>query len=208
VRTCKADYKSVLRRFKGVKFSVLIRRPRAQDLSAFISAVRRSHAFHRGWVSPPSTRKSYFDYVKRANSVSTRGFLVIHRPTHALVGVININNIIRGPFRSTFLGYYAFADFAGQGLMRQAMRLVQKHVFNRLQLHRVEANIQPGNQASLALVRSCGFVREGYSRRYLKIAGRWRDHERWALLAEDFQSSTRRGLKSRKRASFKRGMTA
>src|SRR5579859_1714692 len=142
-------------------------------------AVRQSCALHRGWVSPPRTRKSYRDYLKRASLPANWGFLVIHRPTRGLVGVININNIIRGSFRSAFLGYYAFAEFAGQGLVCQAMRLVLVHAFKRLKLNRVEANIQPTNRASLALVRSCGFVREGYSRRYLKIAGEWRDHERW-----------------------------
>ena len=65
--------------------------------------------------------------------------------------------------------------------------------FRTLRLHRVEANIQPGNRASIALVERAGFRREGYSRRYLKIAGRWRDHERWALLAEEWQPRGRRG---------------
>jgi ribosomal-protein-alanine N-acetyltransferase len=56
-------------------------------------------------------------------------------------------------------------------------------------LHRLEANIQPGNRASLRLVRRLGFKREGYSRRYLKIRGRWCDHERWAILAEEWRRS-------------------
>ena len=69
------------------------------------------------------------------------------------------------------------------------MLLVLKHAFGKLKLHRVEANIQPGNRASIALAKKCGFVREGLSRRMLKVRGRWKDHERWALLAEDFRSS-------------------
>ncbi len=68
--------------------------------------------------------------------------------------------------------------------MSQGIGLVLQYAFGRLRLHRVEANIQPDNRASRALARRCGFVREGYSRRYLKIHGQWRDHERWAILAD------------------------
>ena len=71
--------------------------------------------------------------------------------------------------------------------MTDALPLVLDHAFGALGLHRVEANIMPTNRPSLALVRRAGFRREGLSPRYLKIAGRWRDHERWALLAEDWQ---------------------
>ena len=102
-----------------------------------------------------------------------------------MVGVINLNDVIRGTFQSASLGYYAFAPYAGQGLMRLAMLLVLRRAFGKLKLHRVEANIQPGNRASIALVRKCGFVREGLSRRLLKVRGRWQDHERWALLSDD-----------------------
>jgi ribosomal-protein-alanine N-acetyltransferase len=112
---------------------------------------------------------------------------VIHRPSGGIAGVININNVIRGAFQSASLGYYAFSPFAGQGLMEQGMLLVLKHAFGKLNLHRLEANIQPANRASIALVQKCGFVREGFSRRLLKVRGRWRDHERWALLSEDFR---------------------
>ena len=69
--------------------------------------------------------------------------------------------------------------------MSEGLRLVIGHAFAQMGLHRVEANIQPGNLASIALVRRCGFKKEGFSPRYLKIFGEWRDHERWALLADD-----------------------
>jgi [ribosomal protein S5]-alanine N-acetyltransferase len=91
--------------------------------------------------------------------------------------------MVMGGFRSGFLGYYAFAGHERQGLMREGLLLAVHHAFKQLGLHRVEANIQPANRASIALARSCGFSQEGYSPRYLKIGGPWRDHERWARVA-------------------------
>lgn len=74
--------------------------------------------------------------------------------------------------------------------MTEAMQLMLRYAFERLRLHRIEANVQPENSPSLALVKRAGFIREGYSRRYLKVCGRWRDHERWAILAEDWRELT------------------
>ena len=71
--------------------------------------------------------------------------------------------------------------------MREGIELVLREAFLTLRLHRIEANIQPGNQASIALARGAGFRREGFSPRYLKIGGRWRDHERWAILADEWR---------------------
>jgi ribosomal-protein-alanine N-acetyltransferase len=68
--------------------------------------------------------------------------------------------------------------------MGEAMRLVTRYAFDEMGLHRLEANIQPANTASIALVRSCGFVQEGYSPDYLRVFGEWRDHERWAIRAD------------------------
>jgi len=169
---------------KLLKMRVSIRPPTAADGPAFLSAVRRSRPLHHPWVSPPATPKAFVTYAERAVLESHRGFLIIHRHTGDLVGVINVNNMIHGGFRSAFLGYYGFLPYVGQGLMSEGMELVLRHAFRKLKLHRVEANIQPANQPSLALVRKCGFIREGLSRRYLKICGRWKDHERWALLAD------------------------
>ncbi len=100
--------------------------------------------------------------------------------------MVNLDDIVRGCFRSAYLGYYAFAPYAGRGLMQKGLSQVVTHAFEKMKLHRLEANIQPGNTASRALVKKLGFQREGFSRRYLKINGRWRDHERWAILAEDW----------------------
>ena len=84
--------------------------------------------------------------------------------------------------------FRSYAPYARRGLMSAAMPLVLRYVFRSLKLHRIEANIQPDNHPSLALIRRAGFECEGYSPRYLKIAGRWRDHERWAMTLERYRA--------------------
>lgn len=121
--------------------------------------------------------------LKRTRTAEYRSFLVCARDSGEIAGVVNISHIVMGMLRSAYLGYYVFAGFERQGVMREGVLAVVRVAFAQLKLHRLEANIQPGNAASIALVRSCGFAREGYSPRYLKIRGRWCDHERWAIRA-------------------------
>lgn len=152
----------------------------------FLSAVMRSSRLHRQLVTPPATPQRYRQYVKSGRSERHANFLVAIKGSLELAGVVNVENIVRGFFKSASLGYYAFLPHAGNGLMREAIELALAHAFGPLKLHRLEANIQPDNHRSKALVKRLGFELEGYSRRYLKIGGRWRDHERWALLTEEW----------------------
>ncbi|PZP28717.1 MAG: phosphinothricin acetyltransferase [Roseateles depolymerans] len=157
---------------------ITIRPVAAGDAAAFVSAARASRALHRPWVSAPQDNAAFERYLARFDGVVNHGFLV--EAPDRLVGAIHLTNLVMGAFRSGYLGYYAFAGAEGQGLMTQGLKAVVRHAFQELGLHRVEANIQPANAASIALVQRCGFRLEGYSPRYLKIGGRWRDHERWA----------------------------
>ncbi len=171
-----------------VKNRVLIRPLEPGDCAAFISAARRSRTLHARWISRrPSTPEAFADYLKRFATGERYGFLVVERESGTLVGMINLNHVIRGAFQNASLGYYAFVPNAGKGLMGEGMRLALRHAFGTLKLHRLEANIQPENHASIQLARRSGFVFEGLSRHLLKIGGRWRDHERWVMLAEDFR---------------------
>jgi [ribosomal protein S5]-alanine N-acetyltransferase len=156
------------------------------DEREFLDAVARSRALHHPWVQAPATPEAYRDYV--ANHQDPRGiaFFIWGEDARALIGVVNVNEIVRGSFSSAYLGYYAFAPYAGRGLMKNGLAQVISHLFKKIKLHRLEANIQPRNVRSKALVKSLGFRREGLSPRYLKINGRWRDHERWAILSEDW----------------------
>jgi ribosomal-protein-alanine N-acetyltransferase len=161
--------------------------PRRADAAEFVAAVHASRALHRPWIYPPDDAVAYADYLARLRTSSHYGFLVRLRETGALVGVVNLNHVVEGVLQSASIAFYVFKSHARRGLMTEAVGRVLGHGFGKLGLHRIEANIQPDNGPSLALVRRLGFVKEGYSRRYLKIGGRWRDHERWALLAEDWR---------------------
>lgn len=156
------------------------------DEAEFLAAVGRSHPLHHPWVKAPGTPEAFETYVMKQESGRFISFLMwLDRPS-ALVGVANLSEIVLGSFRSAYLSYYAFTPHAGRGLMKDGVAQVITHAFTTLKLHRLEANIQPRNLRSKALVKTLGFRREGFSPRYLKINGRWRDHERWAILSEDW----------------------
>jgi ribosomal-protein-alanine N-acetyltransferase len=163
---------------------VLLRHPGEADQDELVAAARRSRDLHRPWVVAPRSAPAFQAWLDRQLDPGFCALLVCVRSGGAIAGVFNLSQIVRGPFCSAYLGYYALVGHERQGLMRDGLRLVLRHAFGALHLHRVEANVQPGNLPSIALLRSAGFVLEGYSKRYLKIGGRWRDHERWAALAD------------------------
>lgn len=165
---------------------VLLERPTMERATEFLRALRGSRVLHRGWVSPPGDRSKFAQYVKSLRADNREGFFVVTHGGH-IAGVINVNEIVRGSFQSAYLGYYALEPFAGRGLLRSGLRSVISHCFRELRLHRLEANIQPENARSIALVKGLGFQREGLSPRYLKVCGRWRDHERWTLLSDNWR---------------------
>ena len=167
---------------EGARGRVHIRAPDAADQAEFVAQMRASEHLHRPWIFPPTTPAAFDDYLRRMATEDHCGFLVCEREGGRIAGVININTIVRGAFLSATLGYYAVASLGGRGYMREGLRLVTEYAFGELHLHRLEANIQPANERSKALVRALGFRLEGLSPEYLYIDGAWRDHERWTLI--------------------------
>jgi ribosomal-protein-alanine N-acetyltransferase len=178
---------------------VQLRAPSRDDCRPFLAAVAASRRLHGAWVSPPSTPALFRAWLARLDDRGRHAsYLALRVDDGSLVGVFNFSEIVRGAFQSTYLGYYAFAPNAARGYMTEAFLLALDAAFGRLRLHRVEANVQPGNERSVALVERVGFAREGFSRRYVKVAGRWRDHVRYAMLAEDW-TAARSALLARRR---------
>lgn len=171
---------------------VHVRAPAADDADEYTALVRASRGLHGAWVSPASTPEAFAAYVRRNEAADFAAFLLCRREDGAIVGCTNLSQIFMGGFQNAYMGYWAGAPYAGQGYMTEGVALVLTHAFRVLKLHRIEANLQPENAASRALVQRLGFRMEGFSPRYLKIAGRWRDHERWCMLREDWRPSAAR----------------
>ena len=169
--------------------AVSIRPLKTSDRDAFLDMVHRSRELHRPWAYPPERGDQFDELLSRCSRDDFACFLVIDDETGEIAGVFNISQIVRGSFQSAFLGYYGSARHAGRGLMRRGLQDVLDYAFGPLALHRIEANIQPGNAASIALARGAGFRLEGYSPRYLLIGGQWRDHERYALTVDERSKS-------------------
>lgn len=154
----------------------------------------------RGWLEPWEPRRPASDadvlrpenfhlYVADSNTERRQRFLVCRGEDGVIVGQVSLNEIIRGPLQQAFVGYWIAERFAGRGYMTLGLRRALGHAFSALGLRRVEANIQPHNTRSIALVRRLGFRKEGFSPGYLEIQGRRADHERWAILSEEFEGS-------------------
>lgn len=132
--------------------------------------------------------------LTRSRDPRFRCWLIERLTDGAILGAIEISEIVHGKFHSAYLGYHIGGTFARQGYMREGLTIAITRAFRDLRLHRLEANIQPTNTPSIRLVEQLGFRREGYSPRYLKIGGRWRDHERWAILAEEWRPPSGRNV--------------
>jgi len=163
---------------------LILRIRSSRDIPDLIELARSSVSLHRPWIHLPLTRAAWMRNLEPHRQRGKIPYVLRLRGTHELVGVVSMSEIVRGVFKSAYLSYYVHARHARRGLMKEGVSRVVSLAFRKHGLHRLEANIQPGNTASRRLVKSLGFVREGFSRNYLKVDGRWQDHERWAATSE------------------------
>jgi ribosomal-protein-alanine N-acetyltransferase len=162
---------------------VTLRRLAADDREEFVRCVTASSGLLRPWVALPDTGEKFDQYLRRFDGESAECLLVCLRETGAMAGTVTLVNIRRGPYQRATLGYNAFLPHARRGYLSEGLGLVIRYAFDDLKLHRLEADVQPANRASVEFTRKAGFRREGYSPAFIYFDGAWRDHERWALTA-------------------------
>ncbi|GAA2745873.1 hypothetical protein GCM10009868_29040 [Terrabacter aerolatus] len=186
---------------------VEVRPPSTADIGAYTAAVTLSQRRLSDFAMPdPHNLPVVLD-----NQSATYRTFMVHaldpEGSHGLVGRINVANVVGGSFRSASVGYDSYDPYAGRGLFSEGLRLTLDLVFadppQGMGLHRVEANIQPANHRSAGLVRSLGFVHEGFSRDFLHLPGidgrrDWRDHERFTMLSSDWPAVPYRPLGHRR----------
>ena len=163
-----------------------LRKIKLSDATEFLRLAKENKEYHRPWIAVPSNKKSFQAYVEEMWTSEDKAYLVQREDNNAFVGVIELRDIFLGDFRNAYACWYAFASQSGQGYMRAALQAVIEIAFGKLHLHRLEANIQPENTQSLYLAKACGFNLEGYSPKFLRKNGEWRDHERWAMINPNY----------------------
>jgi len=171
---------------------VEMRTPDTADYSAWADLRLRSRDFlapwEPVWPSNDLTRAAFRGRIKRywrdIENDSAYPFFIFSAGERQLLGALTLSNVRRGVAQTASLGYWIGAPFARQGLMTSAIGLAIGFAFDHLQLHRVEAACLPGNGASIALLKRCGFEQEGLAKSYLKIAGLWQDHLLFARLSD------------------------
>jgi ribosomal-protein-alanine N-acetyltransferase len=168
---------------------VFLRPPKAEDFEELVLLYKSSQKFHRGLVQTPITATAFEKYITQSLLEINEYFLICRNEDAAVVGSINLSQIFRGNFKNAYLGYYLGEKFTHQGFMTEAVKILLRYAFENLKLHRIEANVQPENIASITVLKRTNFTKEGFSPKYLKIGGRWRDHERWAIIIEDWRKN-------------------
>jgi len=168
---------------------VYLRHPEVADFDELLIRYRGSRELFRGLASAHFDGSAFDRLLQTANSDTNKTLLICSVATTEIVGQLSLSQIFYRGFQNAYLGYHLFGGFTGHGYMTEAVGLVLGYAFDNVKLHRIEANVQPHNQPSIAVLRRNGFAKEGFSRRYLKINGRWRDHERWAIIVEDWRKN-------------------
>ena len=169
--------------------SVALRRLNFSDEAEFLANSIESKKLHKSWVIVPTTKKQFRDYVEEMNTDANKAFVIVDVHTNSIVGVVELRDIFMYDFKNSYITYYAFHQHLRKGFMKFGVLQAIAIAFKELKLHRLEANIQPENNASIALAKSCGFTKEGFSPKFIKKNGQWKDHERWALLKNNLRTT-------------------
>lgn len=159
--------------------------------SAVTDYLVRNRAFHKEFSQ--KHREKYFTlseqklYLKSDLHMFNRNEMVpfwITEKDHPnnIVGRISFYSIIGGSMNSCYVGYHLDEKCQGRGYMREALEAGSRFMFKYYRLHRIEADIIPRNERSVACVKNCGFVKMGHNIKFMEIDGTYQDHDMYVRL--------------------------
>ncbi|MBN2858912.1 MAG: GNAT family N-acetyltransferase [Sphaerochaetaceae bacterium] len=165
---------------------------KAEQLLHYLETNR---AFHERWepvreeryYTIPSVQELLDSQIRQVESFDALHFYLTHNGSDEILGKVSCSQIVPYPFYSTFVGYSLSHHHIHRGYMSEALRAVLGYGCTVRKLHRFEANIMPGNQASIHVALAAGFTYEGYSPDYLLIRGVWEGHEHYVYINSEWQ---------------------
>lgn len=186
-------FRSALPNSRFIGPRVTLRAPRRSDQKAWIDIRSRSKTFLEPWepawsrdaLSPNAFRRRYERVEDEWRAGIGYGLFITDNETGNLLGGVTLANVRRGVVESANIGYWIGAPYARKGFMSEGLQIALDFSFRKLGLHRVEAACLVHNDASRNLLLKSGFQAEGRARKYLCIAGRWQDHDTFAILRTD-----------------------
>ncbi len=169
---------------------LMIRPPTMDDFPAWSVVRTESRRFltpwEPSWPADDLTRNAYRRrYFNEADPDFLHPYFIFNDASGQLVGGITFGHVRRGVAQSTMMGYWMNQSFAGRGIMTRAVPLALRQAFGPLGFRRIEAGCLPRNVPSIKVLEHNGFIREGFARQYLCIAGVWEDHFLYARLKSD-----------------------
>lgn len=170
-----------------VSARAIVRALTADDESAFVALAAESLQFHRKWIKLPTESDEFKRYLSRFDDENAFFFVICDADSDFIVGFVSLTGIEREPYHRGRLGYGVFEQYAKMGYISAGLEHVIHLAFDSLELHRLEADIQPENDPSRWLVDKIGFTCEGTSREFIRINDEWIDHERWALTLDEWR---------------------
>ncbi len=170
---------------------VWLRPPEPEDEAEFTALRRASRSFLAPSGIAASPSRAFRLFLQQGPGTGRERWLVCSKADGEILGAVSLQAIRGEPFHSAVIGYWIGAVHARQGYMGEALSLAVRRAFRGLGVNRLEADVLPENTASKRLLARAGFVREGTAREFVRIDGRFCDHERWALLARDFARGVR-----------------
>ncbi|MBV2366124.1 GNAT family N-acetyltransferase [Streptomonospora nanhaiensis] len=125
----------------------------------------------------------------RAEQIDRLDLAIFEEPGGRFVGELALDEVDPDNESAAYRIALSAIEFTGQGLGKEATRLILDYAFNRVRLHRVWLNVYAFNMRAIAVYRACGFTVEGRLRDALLWDGRRHDALVMGLLESDFRRS-------------------